>query len=277
MAFESDDLVLAGGALLALLGVGLLLRRPKTPMLPTPAPTAASGAIATRTVAPKAATSTGVGSQPTAAKSQFSPGTELVTQGPYPEIGYRFDALSRPNTATLKNGARAGKADGVAFRYGAHLFERLTREGRKVFIVQSLLAPATAPQGSTAKASFAPQAHYVVASASTPVHSNLTHQVVGELPAGTLVGILKRTLQVAGQSFYLVDAKDSYFDLRIPAAKARAVTGAEAKEMVARGAIARYGVVSRLGQRVSATALPPYFSFLSGPAGTSPTKAYFQR
>lgn len=272
MAIESDDLLLAGGALLAIVGVGWLLRRPRP--IGQPAPVTGSS---TSVAAPKAPPAVSTSLQSTAVKSRFTPGDELVTTGPYPEIGYRFDALTRPNTGALKNGAKAGQADGAAFQYGGHVFERLTREGRKVFIVQHLLVKASKASGSGRQAAFVPQAHYVLAAAQTSVRSNLTHQVVGEVPTGTLLGLLKRTLQVAGQSYYVVDAKDSYFDLRVPAAKAKTVTGTEAKDLVARGEITRYGVVSRLGQQVRAEVLPPYFSFLSGPAVSSPTQAYFRR
>ena len=147
MNISKQDLLYAGGAVAAVLGITWWLKRRQTSAaLPQLEPTSAAASAALPPPTP------GMPRLPRPAEanpdqslvvtSRFRPGTPVRTTGPYTEIGYRIGSLTAPNTGRIRRGDTAGIADGCAWRHGAHVFERLSFRGQKVFIVQSLLEPA---------------------------------------------------------------------------------------------------------------------------------------
>lgn len=148
---DKEDLLIAGGAVAAFFGLNWLMKRQRVPPpssneLPTPAALPAVTQPPQRITNPArwlqpAPTVAAQAVQP--ATSRFTLGTGLRTIGPYPEIGFRVGSVTATTTGRIPKGQFAGTAEGKAFRFGPHVFERLNRQGQTVFIVQQLLEPMT--------------------------------------------------------------------------------------------------------------------------------------
>lgn len=158
MNITKQDLLYAGGAVAAVLGISWWLkRRQATAAVPElePTATAASAALPPPTPGmprlPRPPQTNP--EQSLVVASRFRPETPVRTTGPYKEIGYRIGSLTAPNTGRIRRGDAAGTADGYAWRHGAHVFERLSFRGQNIFIVQSLLEqmPVQKPQPKPAQ------------------------------------------------------------------------------------------------------------------------------
>jgi hypothetical protein len=304
MRVSNQDLLLGAGAIMALVGVGWLLSRKKSASTYATTQTNPGQPFKTSlsTPNPSRATSSGSSSSQGSSSSgsgislnKLNLGTTLRTTGPYAEIGYRT-APSQPNSGIIKLGAPAVWAKGQAVQVGNNIFEAVSYKGQTIYILQSLLeavpsnasfahsstssaftkdeehtsnqvapsSPTAAPKAAT----FSPTDQYVISRVSpgfeVAVRSGLSNSPLGKVGSNVLVGLLRRTTNLNGNSYYLADVKDALLDVKIAAANAGIVTGEELSKLVAAGTVNSVVEMQPFGQTIQSKSIPTYFSFLSG-------------